>query len=139
MEPSNTWSCHLAYVTRQQHFRVMNTILRDGLDRFVLVFLDDILIFSRTREEHEQYIRAVLDRLRSEKFFCRGKKCEFYQMEVEYLGFDVGAYGVKPSIAKVRAWRSGQHLSQLRTSSPFRGLQVFIENSFADSVRLQLH
>ena len=47
----------------------MNTILRDGLDRFVLVFLDDILIFNRTREEHEQHIRAVLDRLRSEKSF----------------------------------------------------------------------
>ena len=53
--------------------RVMNTILRDGLDRFVLVFLDDILIFNRTREEHEQHIRALLDRLRSEKFFCRVK------------------------------------------------------------------
>ena len=83
--------------------RVMNTILRDGLDCFVLVFLDDILIFSRTREEHEQHIRAVLDRLRSKKFFCRVKKCEFYQTEVEYLGFDVGAYSVKPSIAKVKA------------------------------------
>ena len=70
---------------------VMNTILRDGLDRFVLVFLDNILIFSRTREEHEQHIKAVLDRLRSEKFFCRVKKCEFCQTEVEYLGFDVGA------------------------------------------------
>ena len=46
--------------------RVMNTILRDGLDKFVLVFLDDILIYSRTKEEHEKHIRAVLDRLRSE-------------------------------------------------------------------------
>ena len=47
--------------------QMMNTILRDGLDRFVLVFLDDILIYSRTKEEHEKHIRAVLDRLRSEK------------------------------------------------------------------------
>ena len=56
----------------------MNTILREGLDRFVLVFLDDILIYSRTREEHEQHVRAVLDRLRSEKFYGRLQKCEFF-------------------------------------------------------------
>ena len=41
--------------------RIMNTILRDGLDKFVLVFLDDILIFSRTKEEHEQHIRMILE------------------------------------------------------------------------------
>ena len=105
--------------------RVMNTILRDGLDRFVLVFLDDILIFSRTREEHEQHIRAVLDRLRSEKFFCRVKKCEFYQTEVEYLGFDVGAHGVKPSIAKVKAvaeWPTPESVKDVRS---FLGLASF--------------
>ena len=83
--------------------RIMNTILREGLDRFVLVFLDDILIYSRTREEHEQHIRAVLNRLPQNKFFGRLKKCDFFQTEVEYLGFDVGAYGVKPSLSKVQA------------------------------------
>ena len=77
---------------------MMNTILRDGLDRFVLVFLDDILIYSYTREEYEQHIHAVLDRLKAEKFFGCVKKCDFYQTVVEYLGIDVGAYGVKPSL-----------------------------------------
>ena len=105
--------------------RVMNTILRDGLDRFVLVFLNDILIYSCTREEHEQHIRAVLDRLRSEKFFCSVKKCEFYQTEVEYLGLDVGAYGVKPSIAKVKAiaeWPTPELVKDVRS---FLGLASF--------------
>ena len=51
--------------------RIMNTILRDGLDRFVHVFLDDILIFSRTKEERKKHIRAVLTRLRKGKFFGR--------------------------------------------------------------------
>ena len=83
--------------------RIMNTILRDGLDRFVLVFLDDILIFSRTKDEHEKHIRAVLTRLREEQFLGRLKKCDFYKTEVEYLEFDVGAYGVKPSLSKVQA------------------------------------
>ena len=110
----------------------MNTILRDGLDQFVLVFLDDILIYSRTREEHEQHIRAVLDRLRSEKSFCRVKKCEFYQTEVEYLGFDVGAYGVKPSIAKVKAvaeWPTPESVKDVRS---FLGLASFYRKVHSD-------
>ena len=81
--------------------RIMNTILRDGLDRFVLVFLDDILIFNRTKEEHKRHISAIMTRLREEKFFGRLKKCDFLKTEVECLGFDVGAYGVKPSLSKV--------------------------------------
>ena len=71
----------------------MNTLLRDGIDRFVLVFLDDVLIYSHTIEEYEQQIWSVVCRLRSEKFFGRIKKCDFYQTEVEYLGFDVGLMG----------------------------------------------
>ena len=65
--------------------RVMNTILREGSDKFVLVFLDDILIYSKTLEEHLEYIRAVLGRLREEKFFGRLHKCDFFRTEVEYL------------------------------------------------------
>ena len=66
-----------------------------------------------------------MDRLRSEKFFCRVKKCEFYQTEVEYLAFDVGAYGVKPSIAKVRAvaeWPTPESVNDVRS---FLGLASF--------------
>ena len=105
--------------------KVMNTILRDGLDRFVLVFLDDILIYSRTKEESEKHIRAVLDRLRSEKFFGRIRKCDFYQTEVEYLGFDVGTYGVKPSLSKVKAvaeWPTPTSVKDIRS---FLGLASF--------------
>ena len=83
--------------------RVMNTILREGMDKYVLVFLDDILIYSRTLEEHIQHIRAVLGRLRSEKMYGRLFKCDFFRTEVEYLGFDVGATGIKPSLSKVQA------------------------------------
>ena len=81
--------------------RVMNTILREGLDKFVLVFLDDILIYSRTKQEHIEHIRDVLHCLQSEKLFGRLRKCDFFRTEVEYLGFDVGAEGIKPSLSKV--------------------------------------
>ena len=105
--------------------RIMNTILRDGLDKFVLVFLDDILIFSRTKEEHEQHIRTILERLRTEKFFGRLKKCDFFKTEVEYLGFDVGAYGIKPSLSKVQAVADWPVPTSVKDVRSFLGLASF--------------
>ena len=81
----------------------MNTILRDGLGKFVLVFLDDILIYSRTREEHVQYLCSILSRLWLEKFYERLAKCGFFYTMVEYLGFNMGAYRIKPSLSKICA------------------------------------
>ena len=103
----------------------MNTVLREGLDQYVLVFLDDILIYSKTQEEHIQHIRGVLNRLRSEKLFGRLKKCDFFRTEVEYLGFDVGAEGIKPSLLKVRAildWLTPTNVTDVRS---FLGLCSF--------------
>ena len=105
--------------------RIMNTILRDGLDKFVLVFLDDILIFSRTKEEHEHHIRTILERLRTEKFFGRLKKCDFFKTEVEYLGFDVGAYGIKPSLSKVQAVADWPVPTSVKDVRSFLGLASF--------------
>ena len=105
--------------------RVMNTILREGLDKFVLVFLDDILIYSKTLEEHLEHIRAVLGRLREEKFFGRLHKCDFFRTEVEYLGFDVGADGIKPSLSKIKAildWPTPESVTDVRS---FLGLCSF--------------
>ena len=107
--------------------RIMNTILRDGLDKFVLVFLDDILIFSRTKEEHEQHIRQILERLRTEKFFGRLKKCDFFKTEVEYLGFDVGAYGIKPSLSKVQAVADWPVPTSVKDVRSFLGLASFYQ------------
>ena len=105
--------------------RIMNTILRDGLDCFVLVFLDDILIYNRSREEHEQHIRAILNKLRQNKVLRRLKKCDFFQTEVEYLGFDVGAYGVKPSLSKVQAIAEWPTPSSVKDVRSFLGLASF--------------
>ena len=116
---------------------MINTILRYGLDRFVLVFVDNILIYSRTKEEHEKHIWAVLDRLKPEKFFGCVKKCDFYQTEVEYLGFDMGAYRVKPSLSKVKAvaeWLTPTLVKDIRL---FLGFASFYRNSLDTLARLQ--
>jgi hypothetical protein len=66
---------------------MMMQYLRDFLGKFVEVYLDDILIYSRTWEEHLQYIRAVLQRLREEKLVAKASKCKWRKEKVEYLGY----------------------------------------------------
>ena len=81
----------------------MNKVFAKELDAFILVYLDDILVFSRTKEEHLEHIHTTLGRLRDAKIYARLHKCEFFKDKVEYLGFDVSARGVQPSPDKVRA------------------------------------
>ena len=74
--------------------RLMNKVFAKELDAFILVYLDDILVFSQTQEEHLEHIRTALGRLRDAKIYARLHKCEFFKDKVEYLGFDVSAHGV---------------------------------------------
>ena len=60
-----------------------------------VVYIDDILIFLRTQEEHEQHVKLILDRLRTAGLFANAKKCTFEQPEVEYLGYLLGLQGIK--------------------------------------------
>ena len=82
--------------------RMMNSLFKEELDTFVLVYLDDILVFMQTLEDHIHHIRTALQKMRDAKFFPRLHKCSFFQEKVEYWGFDVSRYGVQPSPEKVR-------------------------------------
>ena len=82
---------------------LMEATFRQELDKFVLVFLDDILIYSRTFEEHEAHLRVVLQRLREQKLYAKLSKCEFFRGEVEFLGHVVGRAGVRMIEGKVAA------------------------------------
>ena len=77
-------------------------MFKEKLDAFVLVYLDNILIFFRTLQEHIQHIRKALERLREAKIYARLHKCEFFKKKVDYLGFDVSSHGIQPSLDKVR-------------------------------------
>ena len=82
--------------------RFMNDILRPYIDIFVQVYLDDILIYSRTREEHERHIRAVLQALREHQLYAKPSKCKFFKTKVKYLGFIISDEGIKMDPAKIR-------------------------------------
>ena len=73
---------------------VMNSIFRKHLGKFVLVYLDDILIFSKNPEEHAQHLRIVLDIIRQHKLYAKMPKCEFNKPELQFLGHIVGGQGV---------------------------------------------
>ena len=68
----------------------MNTTLSDLLDRFVLVYLDDILIYSTSDDEHERHLQCVFDQLCKPVLYAKLSKCEFGVREVDYLGHIIG-------------------------------------------------
>jgi hypothetical protein len=81
---------------------VMNDMLRPYVGKFVVVYLDDILIFSKTAEEHLSHLRKVLQTLRENQFYANPKKCEFMKEEISFLGHRVSAEGLKVDPEKVR-------------------------------------
>ena len=82
---------------------LMNKIFMEELDKFVVVFIDDILVYSRSAEEHEQHLRVVLDRLREHQLYAKFSKCEFWLTEVSFLGHVLSEQGVAVDPAKVEA------------------------------------
>ncbi|GJU85988.1 putative reverse transcriptase domain-containing protein [Tanacetum coccineum] len=73
---------------------LMNRVCRPYLDKFVIVFIDDILIHSKTREEHEMHLRLVLELLKKEKMYANFSKCEFWLQEVQFLGHVINGDGI---------------------------------------------
>jgi hypothetical protein len=85
---------------------MMNEVLQGGIDNFCLVFIDDILVFSRTVQEHRHHLRWVLQRLAKFKLKAKMSKCHFGQPELVFLGHVVGADGLKVDPAKTQGIQS---------------------------------
>jgi hypothetical protein len=81
---------------------LMNKVFMEYLDKFVVVFIDNILIFSKTKEEHEKHLRLVLKKLRSNQLYAKFSKCEFWLTEVAFLGHVISTGGVSVDPSKVR-------------------------------------
>ena len=76
---------------------LMNRVFRPYVDHFVVVFIDDILVYSRDALEHEQHLRIVLETLREKKLYAKLSKCDFWLKEVSFLGHIVSAEGIRVS------------------------------------------
>ena len=73
---------------------LMNRVFRSYLDKFVVVFIDDILVYSSTREEHEEHLQVVLGTLRENQLYAKFSKCEFWLEKVQFLGHMISGEGV---------------------------------------------
>ena len=114
---------------------VMNKTFHDYLDRFVLVYLDDIVIYSKTPQEHATHVRLVLERLREAQLYVKVSKCAFFRDEVEFLGHRVGKNGIATMADKVAAIANWPAPTSVRHVRSFLGLagyyRKFVPN-FAD-------
>jgi hypothetical protein len=105
--------------------QLMNSTFADMLDKNVLCFLDDILVFSRTEEEHLQHLRVVLSRLRQQQLYAKLSKCAFMQREVEFLGHRIGADGLRVAPDKVSAVQQWPRPNNVKEVRSFLGLANF--------------
>jgi len=96
----------------------MNRIFRPFLDSFVVVFIDDILIYSKTFEEHEKHLVIVLQVLKDKKLYAKLSKCEFWLEEIKFLGHVISKEGVSVDPTKVEAvlhWESPKSVTEIRS------------------------
>ncbi|KAI3670385.1 hypothetical protein L1987_87976 [Smallanthus sonchifolius] len=111
---------------------LMNRMCKPYLDKFVIVFIDDILIYSKTEEEHEQHLRLVLNLLRTEQLYAKFSKCEFWLKEVQFLGHVVNKKGIHVDPAKIEAvknWSAPKTPTEVRSFLGLAGYyRRFISN-----------
>jgi len=113
-----------------QHF--INDVLRRYLDVFAIAYLDDILIYSDTLEEHNEHVKQVLEALSKAGLHLKPEKCEFHKQEVKYLGLTVGTDGIKMDPAKVDTvvdWPIPRNLVDVRS---FLGFANFYRRFIQD-------
>jgi hypothetical protein len=103
----------------------MSRVFQDYLDQFTVIFIDDILIYSKTSEEHKEHLRKVLERLRSEKLYAKLNKCKFWLDSVSFLGYVISRKGVAVDSKKLKVvvkWTRPTSLFEIRS---FLGLASY--------------
>ena len=101
---------------------LMNRVFRDYLDKLVIVFIDDILVYSQSESQHEQHLRLVLQRLREHRLYAKFSKCEFWLPQVTFLGHIVSKDGILVDPSKIEAVRNWPRPGNVPEVRSFLGL-----------------
>ena len=112
--------------------RLMNHVLRSFIGHFVVVYFDDILVYSKNLEDHKMHLKSVLEVLRKEKLFANLGKCSFGTDHVVFLGFVVGADGLRVDEEKIKAIRDWPSPSTVGEVRSFHGLAGFYRRFVPD-------
>jgi hypothetical protein len=119
------------------HFTyLMNSVFMPELDKFLVVFIDDILIYSKNKEEHAQHLRIVLTRLREHQLYAKFSKCAFWLEEIQFLGHVLSAKGIVVDPIKVKdilEWKPPTTVHQVRS---FLGLVGYYRRFIPDFSKL---
>ncbi|KAJ0694787.1 putative nucleotidyltransferase, Ribonuclease H [Helianthus annuus] len=111
---------------------LMNRVCKPYLDKLVIVFIDDILIYLRTKEDHEHHLRLIMELLKEEKLYAKFSKCEFWIREVHFLGHVINEKGIHVDPSKIEAiknWEAPKTPSEVRQFLGLAGYyRRFIEN-----------
>jgi hypothetical protein len=115
---------------------LMNSVFMPELDRFVVVFIDDILIYSKNLEDHERHLHVVLQRLRDHRLYAKFSKCEFWLDTVKFLGHTISSDGISIDPSKVQEvldWKPPTSVHQIRS---FLGLAGYYRRFIPDFSRI---
>jgi hypothetical protein len=115
---------------------LMNSVFMNELDKFVVVFIDDILIYSKNEAEHAKHLRIVLQRLRDHKLYAKFSKCEFWLDSVKFLGHTISKEGISVDPSKVQEvmdWKPPKSVHQIRS---FLGLASYYRKFIPDFSRI---
>jgi peptide methionine sulfoxide reductase MsrA len=110
---------------------MMNKVFMEYLDKFIVVFIDDILVYSRSEEEHEEYLHLVLQKLREHRLCTKLSKCEFWMKKVAFLVHIISKGGISADPSKVQdvlSWNAPTSVSDIQSFLELAGYhQRFIE------------
>ena len=104
---------------------MMNKVLADCIDKFALVYLDDILIYSDNWEDHKKHVRHVIELLKKEKLVANLKKCEFGKRELTFVGYRISAEGISPSPEKIKVIQEWPRMTNVQEVRQFIGFAQF--------------
>nr|GEZ44503.1 hypothetical protein [Tanacetum cinerariifolium] len=114
---------------------LMNRVCKPYLDRFVIVFIDDILIYSKNKKEHEGHLKLILKLLKEEELYAKFSKCKFWLSEVQFLGHVIDSEGIHVDPVKIEAikdWESPKTSTEIRQflvycDASHKGLGTFLK------------